>query len=353
MLDTRPRLLSVGCANPPNRYTQADIPKLFNIEKPSIRSLFGSTHIQTRHLYLPEPDPDGGVSEESQGELLQKHLRGALEIGPEAVRRCLEPEGMTVEDIDYLCVVTTTGFMAPGLTAWVMKTMGFREDCSRMDVVGMGCNAGLNALNPVASWARANPGKNALMLCVEICSAAYVFDETFRTAIVNSLFGDGAAAVLVRADPKDERRDAPAVLGFNSHIITPAIGAMRFDWDDQAGKFSFYLDREIPYVLGVNVEKPVGRLLDAHGLKRRDIAHWVVHSGGKKVIDAIKYNIGLTAYDVRHTTSVLRDFGNLSSGSFLFSFKRLLEEGKVRRGDYTVMMTMGPGSTIETALLRW
>ncbi len=352
MLDTRPRLLSVGCANPPDRYTQAQIPEIFGIEDAAVRSLFGSTHIRTRHLYLPEPRPGGGLPEERQGELLAKHLRGALAIGPQAIARCLEPEGMGPEDIDYLAVVTTTGFLAPGLSAWIIAEAGFREDCSRLDVVGMGCNAGLNALNPVASWAAANPGKSALMLCVEICSAAYVFDESFRTAIVNSLFGDGAAALLVRADRRDDRRLAPAVLGFSSHIIPEAIGAMRFDWDDRAGKFSFFLDREIPYVLGSHVEAPVGRLLGAHGLRRRDIAHWVVHSGGKKVIDAIKYNIGLTAHDVRHTTGVLRDFGNLSSASFLFSYRRLLDEGVLRRGDYVVMMTMGPGSTIETALLR-
>jgi 3,5-dihydroxyphenylacetyl-CoA synthase len=50
---------------------------------------------------------------------------------------------------------------------------------------------------------------------------------------------------------------------------------------------------------------------------------------------------------------VLRDYGNLSSGSFLFSYQRLLSEGKVARGDYGVMLTMGPGSTIESALLQW
>ncbi len=188
---------------------------------------------------------------------------------------------------------------------------------------------------------------------MEICSAAYVFDATFRTAIVNSLFGDGCAVALIRADARDERAFAPRILGFNSQIITPAIGAMRFDWDDHAGKFSFFLDRDIPYVVGQYAERPVNRLLNAHGLKRRDISHWLVHSGGKKVIDAIKYNVGITEHDVRHTTSVLRDYGNLSSASFLFSYQRLLEEGVVRPGDYGVMMTMGPGSTIETALLRW
>jgi polyketide synthase Type III len=352
MLDTRPRLLSIGTANPPERYRQEDLVARYDVPDPRIRSLFRSAHIQTRHLYLPEPN-EHGLPEETQGELLQKHLRGALEIGPQAVTRCLEPLGMEPKDIDYLVCITTTGFLAPGLTAHLIRHMGFREDCARADIVGMGCNAGLNGLNPVANWAMANPGKNALMVCIEICSASYVFDGTMQTAIVNSLFGDGSAAVLVRADPTDEKRFAPKVLGFNSQIIPPAIGAMRFDWDDAQGKFSFFLDRDIPYVVGANAEKPVDRLLTAHGLKRRDVAHWIVHSGGKKVIDAIKYNVGLTEHDVRHTASVLRDFGNLSSGSFLFSFSRLLEEGVVRRGDYMVMMTMGPGSTIETALLRW
>jgi polyketide synthase Type III len=85
----------------------------------------------------------------------------------------------------------------------------------------------------------------------------------------------------------------------------------------------------------------------------RDIKHWLVHSGGKKVIDAIKYNLGLTANDVRHTTRILREYGNISSASVLFSYESLLAEGKVRKGDWGVMMTMGPGSTIETALLQW
>lgn len=191
------------------------------------------------------------------------------------------------------------------------------------------------------------------MVCIEVCSAAYVFDNSLRTGIVNSLFGDGAAAVLLRADDGDGAVLAPRVLGFTSRIIPTALEAMRYDWDRDQGKFSFYLHPDIPYVVGENAPIPVLELLERYGLKRRDIAHWIVHSGGKKVIDAVKYNLGLTAHDVRHTTSVLRDFGNLSSGSFLFSLERLLEEGRVQRGDYGVLMTMGPGSQIETALVRW
>jgi polyketide synthase Type III len=198
------------------------------------------------------------------------------------------------------------------------------------------------------------------MVCVEVCSAAYVFDGTIRTAVVNSLFGDGAAAVAVRAEGDRTGGADPvggdgtaAILRFASRLIPEAIGAMRYDWDEAQHKFSFFVDRDTPYVVGANAEAVIDALLDGTGVRRSDISHWITHAGGKKVIDSVRVNLGLTAYDLRHTTAVLRDYGNMSSGSFLFSYQQLLDEGRVAPGDHGVMMTMGPGSTIEMALLRW
>lgn len=346
------RLLSVGTSHPPDWYSQADILERFRVANPAVRDLFTASHIRGRFLVLPPAD-EQGVPQESQAELLVKHRRWSLQLGAEAIERCLQDTGLTTADIDYLCCVTSTGFMLPGLTAMYVKHLGFRTNCHRADVVGMGCNAGLNGLNPVVHWARANPGKNALMVCCEVNSALYVYDDTLDTGVVNSLFGDGCAAVLVRADAADEPAFAPRVIGFESHLIPDAWDAMIYRWNEAQGKFSFGLARDVPYVLGLHADIPVRDLLARHGLRVRDVDHWLVHSGGKKVIDAIKYTVGITAHDVRHTTGVLRDMGNLGSGSFLFSFQRLMQERVVRRGDIGVMMTMGPGSTVETALLRW
>ncbi|MCK6502921.1 type III polyketide synthase [Myxococcota bacterium] len=346
------RILAVGTSHPPDRYTQQEILERFRVVNPAVREVFQASHIDGRYLVLPTADESGRPTE-TQGELLAKHRRWALRLGQQAIGRCLEGTGLGASDIDCLCCVTSTGFMLPGLTAMYIKHLGFRVDCHRADVVGMGCNAGLNALNPTVAWARANPGRNALLVCCEVNSALYVYDDTLNTGVVNSLFGDGCAAALVRADPLDEPRFAPRVLGFESHLIPDAWDAMIYVWDEAQGKFSFQLARDVPYVLGLHADIPVDALLRRHGLRVRDISHWLVHSGGKKVIDAIKYTVGITAHDVRHTTGVLRDMGNLGSGSFLFSYQRLLAERGVRRGDYGVMMTMGPGSTVETALLRW
>ncbi|MEC7987583.1 MAG: 3,5-dihydroxyphenylacetyl-CoA synthase DpgA [Myxococcota bacterium] len=352
MYPARPRILSVGTAVPPNKYTQQDVISRYRVQNPTIQNIFKASHIKTRHLYLPPADPNG-IPNESQSELLKKHRKGAMDIGFQAIEACLKPLGLRPRDIDMLCCISSTGFMLPGLTAMFIKHFGFRTDCHRMDLVGMGCNAGLNGLNPASSWAQANPSKLCLMVCCEINSALYVFDEKIGTGVVNSLFGDGCAAVLLRADAKDQKRLAPEIIHFSSHIIPDTWRAMSYHWKDEHNKFSFYLDRDVPYVLGSHADKPIKKLLDSLDLKVRDISHWIVHSGGKKVIDAIKYTVGLTAHDMRHTIAILQNYGNLGSGSFLFSYQRLLKEGLVHRGDYGVMMTMGPGSTIETALLRW
>jgi 3,5-dihydroxyphenylacetyl-CoA synthase len=354
---TMPRVAGVGTAVAGEPYSQLDLLEIFQITDSRVRSVFLNSAIDRRYLSLPPAGDDGARSYEAQGDLLAKHKALALDMGARAIDAALKSAGAAVDDIGYLCCVTTTGLLTPGLSALLIREMGIPPHCNRVDVVGMGCNAGLNALGVTSAWAATHPGKLAVQVCAEACSAAYVFDSTMRTAVVNSLFGDGAAAVVVTSDDAGDHlpapRKGPRILSFASHIITDAVGAMRYDWDDAQGKFSFYLDPDIPYVVGAHAERVIGRLLAGTGLRRSDISHWVVHSGGKKVIDAVRVNLGLTRHDVRHTSDVLREYGNLSSGSFLFSYERLLAEDVTKPGDYGVLMTMGPGSTIETALVQW
>ncbi len=349
------RIAGVGTAVAGEPYSQRDVLDTFGITDPKVTSVFMNSAIERRYLTLPPQGDDGSRALESQGELLGKHRAVAIDMGARALGACLKNAGADLSDIGCLCCVTSTGFLTPGLSALLIRKLGIAPHCHRVDVVGMGCNAGLNALGVTAGWSVAHPGKLAVILCAEVCSAAYVFDSTMRTAVVNSLFGDGAAAValIAGADEEEPVGAGPRVLGFASHIIVDAIEAMRYDWDGSQGKFSFYLDPEIPYVVGANAELVIDRLLSGAGLRRGDITHWLVHSGGKKVIDAVRVNLGLTRHDVRHTTGVLRDYGNLSSGSFMFSYERLVNEDVAQPGDYGVLMTMGPGSTIEAGLIQW
>ncbi|WP_189269449.1 3,5-dihydroxyphenylacetyl-CoA synthase DpgA [Streptomyces fuscichromogenes] len=346
-------IAGVGTAVPESSYSQQEVLDLYQVTDPRIRSVFLNSAIDRRHLTLAAPGPDGRPADESQGALLRKQARQGVVLGAAALDACLADSGHTYADIGYLCCVTSTGMLTPGLTALLITELGLSTEVSRLDVVGMGCNAGLNALNAVTGWSLAHPGRLAVMLCVEVCSAAYVFDGSMRTSVVNGLFGDGAAGVTLVSMPAATAAPGPRVLRFASHIIADSLGAMRYDWDEQSGKYSFFLDRDVPYVVGAAAADVIGRLLRGTGLRRSDIAHWLIHSGGRKVIDSVRVNLGLTRHDVRHTTAVLREYGNVSSGSFLFSLQRLKREGVARPGEYGLLMTMGPGSTIETALIRF
>lgn len=345
---TYPKLIAIGTETPPQKYGQLELLDIFRVTDRRIRRIFRNSHIKSRHLCLPEPNLDGTMPDESQEELLKKHESMALNIGQSAIKKALEKAELTPQDIDYIAVVSTTGLLCPSLTALYIKEMGMRPDIYRVDVVGMGCNAGLNGLQPVVNFCARYPEAIGLLLCVEVCSAMYVMDGTLKTAVVNSLFGDGAAAVVVSAKSFPAVSTGPKILGFTSHIMPEAINAIRLDL--QESKYALSLDKQIPYLLGRNVRTPVDSLLRRFGRKRRDIKHWVIHSGGRKVIDSIKYSLNITEHDVRHTTNILQNYGNLSSGSFLFSHKRLLEERVAQKGDSVVMITMGPGSTIECCL---
>ena len=345
------QIMGVGTALPATSYTQAEILDTFGVSDARIRSVFLGGGIQRRHLCLPV-SKNGKLSSETQKDLLEKHAREGIALGQRAIRGCLEQTGKSVEDIAHLCCVSSTGLLIPGFSAYLIKELGIPRTCSRLDIVGMGCNAGLNALTAVAGWAHSHPKQLAIMVCIEVCSAMYVFDLSMKTAVVNSLFGDGSAATSVVCDR--ERSDGgPRILRFSSCVIPEAIDAMRVDWSEEDGKFKFFLDQDVPYVVGAHAEGALDELLKGTGLRRSDIHHWLVHSGGRKVVDAVRINFGLSRHDVRHTLGVLRDHGNLSSGSFLFSYERLVREGHVAKGDYGVLMTMGPGSTIEMALVQW
>ncbi|MFB7852942.1 3,5-dihydroxyphenylacetyl-CoA synthase DpgA [Streptomyces sp. NPDC056053] len=356
-----PSIRSVGTAVAGRSYSQSDLLDHFGVCDPKVARLFRSSGIRRRFLTLPAPGPDGRPAEESPGDLRDKHQRIALDIGSRAIRTCLERAGLASGNVDYLCCVTTTGLLTPGLSALLLREMELPPSIQRLDIVGMGCHAAMNALTAARAWCVANPGAVAVVLCAEVCSAAYVFDSTMRTAVVNSLFGDGAAAVALSQRPAGGAArgweggggPVPHLLSSAGQVIVSAADAMRYDWDDRQGRLSFFLDPQIPYVIGAHVEEVVDRLLAGAGLRRSAVRHWLVHGGGKKVVDAVRVNLRLTRHDVRHTTAVLRDYGNLSSGSVLFAYERLVEEGTVRAGDYGVIMAMGPGSTIETALVRW
>jgi alkylresorcinol/alkylpyrone synthase len=94
-------------------------------------------------------------------------------------------------------------------------------------------------------------------------------------------------------------------------------------------------------------------LMDTQGLKRDDVAHWVLHSAGRRVLDRARELLDLGDAQMAHARGVLREYGNMSSATILFVLERLLRAEIAVPGDWGLMIGLGPGFAAEGALLRW
>jgi predicted naringenin-chalcone synthase len=101
-----------------------------------------------------------------------------------------------VQDVEFLAVCTCTGYVCPDVGSRLTAHMGFSSRVQRASIIGLGCAGALPTLQRAVDFVRANPGRQALMLAVEICSACYYVDNNLETVVGNAICADGAAVFL-------------------------------------------------------------------------------------------------------------------------------------------------------------
>ena len=349
-------IMGVGCVVPKHSYDQEEVASQWFGLSPAdpVTRIFRASSIANRYFSVG-PDEVQGWEKKDAGDLAKEHGRNATALGSEAVVAACEDAGIGPSSIAFLSVCTSTGLLLPGLTAHIANELGLDPCMSRVDIVGMGCSAGLNAMQAASRWvaaekAQGEPGY-AVALAVEVCSAAGTWNQSdgLNDSVVNSLFADGAAAVVVGLPHQSKHCQ---MLLHRSLCIPDTLKSLYYDWDSATSRFRFMLSPSIPYVMGTHSAGFVAATLERAGLGLNNISHWVIHGGGKKVILSMMHNLGLGDADVRHTDEVMRSNGNMSSPSFLFSFQRLVKSGNMKRGQYGVFMTMGPGAAVECCIFR-
>ncbi len=234
--------------------------------------------------------------------------------------------------ITHLIVASCTGFTAPGLDLHLAAALDLRADVSRTMISFMGCAAAIPALRVADSFVRANPDAQVLVVNVELCSLHLRETEDVETALSLMLFGDGAAAALVTAQPSgiEIGRFTALILPNSADLITWHIG-------DQG--FVMHLSGQVPgRIAGALREQAEMFLRDAPAL-------WAVHGGGRTVLDAVEIGFNLNPDALRHARATLLDHGNMSSATIMFTLARILASGETGRG---MAMAFGPGMVAES-----
>jgi 3,5-dihydroxyphenylacetyl-CoA synthase len=338
-----PRLAAVATATPRQRFTQAELLELAGYDDVRRRSFFESSDIAGRHLYLDRATfrPD-----ESVDELAARFRRGALELGEAAVRTALARAGWAAGQVDFLATTTCTGRLTPSLDAHLIARLGLRGDVQRVHVGDTGCASAVVALQQAWNHLRAFPGHRALVVAVEICSAAYFLDDRLESAVAHAIFADGAGAVALARDA-----DGPAILEHRTRFRSEHLDAMGFEYP--GGRPRVILSKDVRRIGAQMMGEMARVLMDSQGLKREDVAYWILHSAGRRVLDRARVLLELDESALAHSRGVLKEYGNMSSATILFVLERVLARESPVPGEWGVLVGLGPGFAAEGALLRW
>jgi alkylresorcinol/alkylpyrone synthase len=338
---SHPALLSVGHAVPPHLLLQSEAAaaarRIFADRYAGFERMarvFETSGIRTRHTVRPI---DWYFSDLDWPERNAAYLEGAQALFVEAATRALANAGCEARDVDTIVTVSSTGIATPSLEARVAGRMGFRADVERVPVFGLGCAGGVTGLAIASRLAQAQPGSTVLLVAIEICTAAFRMDQlTSANMVATALFGDGAAACVVRTGETGLAR----IEGAGEHLWPDSLDIM--GWKVDPTGLGVIFDRAIPPFAEEHVGTAVASILDRIGVRRRDVDRFACHPGGAKVITALETTLHLDQGTLDHERAVLEEHGNMSAPTVLFVLERLAAQGLPRR---TVLTALGPGFT--------
>jgi alkylresorcinol/alkylpyrone synthase len=341
-------LVSLATSVPPHTFLQKDVLAaawdVFGSRFPDFErfaSIFTNTGIAKRHGVKPFEwylEPRGWP------ERTAAFLEGAEALFVEVAGKALANAGLAAADIDTVVTVCSTGIATPSLDARVARRIGFRSDIARVPVFGLGCAGGASGLSIASRLAQARPGSNVLLVAIELCSLALRHDELTKANVVAvSLFGDGAAAVILRAGDGGATR----IEHSGEHLWPDTLDVMGWSVDPQG--FGVILRRTIPEFVSQNLKPALQQILGRMRLSLDDIDQFICHPGGAKVIQALEATLALDQGTLEHERQVIADYGNMSSPTVLFILERARARGLPAR---SLLTALGPGFTASCVSLR-
>jgi predicted naringenin-chalcone synthase len=359
-------LSGLGTAVPPGVLTQTDAAEASRAfcladEKRAraLRMLFGRSGVETRNTVVVRSDqgtlqervpcyPAASGPEDrgpTTGERMAWYEAEAPPLAEAAARRALEEASTPVDAITHLVTVSCTGFFSPGLDAALIEALGMPRTVQRTHVGFMGCHGALNGLRVAASQAAGEPEARVLLCAVELCSIHFAYGWDQEMIVANSLFADGAAAV-VGVPTQNGESPGWSVQAQGTFLMPQSAEAMSWRIGDHG--FRMTLSAAVPELIRVNLGAWLRGWLKNQGLDLQDVESWAVHPGGPRILDAVEDALALENGVLDVSRDVLRGHGNMSSPTVLFVLERLRKAGAPLP---CVALAFGPGLVVEAMLV--
>lgn len=360
-------ITSIGTALPQNRFSQSTLSEFMvramqlNYEKGrKLKTIFSASGISYRYSVLDDYGKERDFTFYSNAKnfepfpstekRLTEYKKHALTLSKQAIQDCVaKRKDFDLRSITHLITVSCTGMYAPGLDIEIVKELGLRTDVERIAINFMGCYAALNAIKAGDAFCGRKDGAVVLIVCTEMCSLHFQKEGSDDNLLSNGLFADGAAALLLESNP---------VNGWNLstvafHNALSFTDQQHMAWNIGNFGFEMKLSSYVPDVIQGGIRKLANEMLEKINKKIHDIKHFAIHPGGKKILEVVEKELGITREQNQPAYHVLNNFGNMSSPTVLFVLNEIFTNLNTSdNNSFILSFAFGPGLTLESILFN-
>jgi len=307
--------------------------------------LFEGAAVDKRYSIM---DPEEVFTATSFEEKNNIYKREVIQLAEKSLQKSLDKANLKATDLDYIITVSCTGIMIPSVDAYLINSLGMKQDIVRLPVTEMGCAGGVSGIIYAKNFLKSNPNKIAAVVAVEAPTATFQLEDYSMTNIVSAaIFGDGASAVILSSYKEDE---GPKIVDEAMYHFYDATHMMGFNLVNSG--LQMILDKEVPQKIADHFPKIIHPFLEKNNLSIEDVNHLIFHPGGKKIVQTVEDLFGVLGKNIDDTKEVLRLYGNMSSATVLYVLERFMDRN-LKKGERGIMLSFGPGFSAQRILLEW
>ncbi len=352
------RIAGLALADAETSYSQEEVLALLGLKGDEFAErIFGRCGVERRYLNLAEDflaDTLQGRGERVEAELFGHAVRAVDQLG--------------VDPLQIGTVVSASLYSlgCPTLAHRLVEHYGMDPATDKYHITGVGCASAVPLLRLASQALPQHPGSYALVVGAESMSSILMRatpDDARAKTVGSAIFGDGCAAVLLAGDEEADGAGragprgagaldaAPLVLDSQVHHIAGTLGAVSLSLSPEDSHL--HLARELPDLAAAGLGELVGGFLARNDVTRGDVDHWIVHPGGRRIVEGIQEALELTREEVATSWKVLAEHGNIGTPAILYVLQELIQQRRPGPGEHGLMVTVGPGVSVGLMLLRF
>jgi alkylresorcinol/alkylpyrone synthase len=337
------RIAGIAVSDAERSYSQEQVLERLGLKGDAFaEGIFERCGVKRRHLDLSDDflkDTTQGRTTRIEQELLAHSIRAVDALG-------IDPR-----EIGTVVSASLYSLGCPSLAHRLVDHYEMDPTTDKYHITGVGCASGVPLMKLASQALAEHPGKHALVVAAESMSGTLMraTPEDPRAKTVGSaIFGDGCAAALLSSDPVTA---GPAILASRVHQLAGTLDAVRLDMTPTDSHL--HLARELPDLAGAGLPAVAEGFLREHGLERSEIDHWIVHPGGRRIIENVQSALELSHEDAEVSWDALAAHGNIGTPSIFYVLADTIARREPAPGERGLMVTIGPGVTVGLMLLGW